>query len=45
MRKNRNNHIFLKNMFHYWYMPLSGLVLAGLLNLLSLTLRYSIKFQ
>lgn len=33
MRKNRNNHIFLKNMFHYWYMPLSGLVLASLLNL------------
>ncbi|MDE6622107.1 MAG: ABC transporter ATP-binding protein/permease [Lachnospiraceae bacterium] len=25
--------IFLKNMFHYWYMPLGGVVLASLLNL------------
>lgn len=33
MRRNGNNHIFLKNMVRYWYMPLSGVALAGLLNL------------
>ncbi|MDE7273684.1 MAG: ABC transporter ATP-binding protein/permease [Lachnospiraceae bacterium] len=29
MRRN----VFLKNMFHYWYMPLIGVTLASLLNL------------
>ncbi|MDE5697394.1 MAG: ABC transporter ATP-binding protein/permease [Lachnospiraceae bacterium] len=29
MRRN----VFLKNMFHYWYMPVAGIVLASLLNL------------
>ncbi|MDE6221011.1 MAG: ABC transporter ATP-binding protein/permease, partial [Lachnospiraceae bacterium] len=29
MRRN----VFLKNMFHYWYMPLIGVALASLLNL------------
>lgn len=29
MRRN----VFLKNMFHYWYMPLIGIMLTSLLNL------------
>ena len=29
MRRN----VFLKNMVHYWYMPLSGILLSSLLNL------------
>ncbi|MDE5824840.1 MAG: hypothetical protein K2H91_09205, partial [Lachnospiraceae bacterium] len=29
MRRN----VFLKNMFHYWYMPLGGILLTSLLNL------------
>lgn len=26
-------NVFLGNMFHYWYMPLGGILLSGLLNL------------
>lgn len=33
MRRNRNKHVFLKNMLHYWYMPLIGIMLTSLLNL------------